>query len=103
MGEYYEASGIYGVRRGMQIDEGEVFVPRVRVFGMEEAQEAQAQGFNVYCFRIPAVVQTVGCAILSKVLEKKNHPLPLPPAAFSFDYLTIMKKIIKKIIKQFKI
>ena len=77
MGEYYEASGIYGVRRGMQIDEGEVFVPRVRVFGMEEAHEAQAQGFNVFCFRIPAVVQTVGCTntILPKscTTQAKSH------------------------------
>ena len=55
LGEYYEAGGIESVKRSFQIDEGEVKVPRVRVFGLEEAENSP---YNVFCFRIPAVVQT---------------------------------------------
>ena len=55
MREYYEAGGIEAVQRSMEINEGEIKVPRVRVFGMEEAQQAQSQGCNVFCFRIPAI------------------------------------------------
>ena len=55
MREYYEAGGIEAVQRSMEINEGEIKVPRVRVFGMEEAQQAQSQGYNVFCFRTPAV------------------------------------------------
>jgi len=53
--EYYEAGGVDGVTRALQIDEGEVLVPRTLVFGLEEAK---ASPWNVACFRIPAVVQT---------------------------------------------
>ena len=35
MREYYEAGGIEAVQRSMEINEGEIKVPRVRVFGME--------------------------------------------------------------------
>ena len=62
LGEYYEAGGIEAVKRSFQIDEGEVKVPRVRVFGLEEAENSP---YNVFCFRIPAVVQTDSGVILA--------------------------------------
>ena len=45
-------------------DEGEVFVPRTLVFGQEDALACQAAGYNVGCFRIPAVLQTSDGVIL---------------------------------------
>jgi len=46
--EYFEAGGVDAVTRALQIDEGEVLVPRTLVFGMEEAR---ASPWNVACFR----------------------------------------------------
>ena len=37
-------------------------VPRVRVFGLEEAENSP---YNVFCFRIPAVVQTDSGVLLA--------------------------------------
>ena len=63
--------------RSLEINEGEVMVPRTLVFGIgmsgkyhtrckhPASEEAQASPFPVTCFRIPAVVQTSSGAILA--------------------------------------
>ena len=65
--------------RSLEINEGEVMVPRTLVFGIgmscgimyhtrckhPASEEAQASPYPVTCFRIPAVVQTSSGAILA--------------------------------------
>lgn len=69
LGEYYDAGGISSVTRSMIINEGTVLVPRVRVFGQEEAQNSP---YPVTCFRIPAVVQTDSGIILAFAEARLN-------------------------------